>query len=154
MPVCRVPDDPDLHLAGFVTGCDHSGHLPHPRLCQPHPPLLPQPGEHGAYTETSIPAGCQVLNSQYKIKIFRTENNVNVFLRGWDWCEGEEALWAPILLRTFSLCLSLLLVMVSALTRQYKAGVTLSLVCVYLKYRDLNINSLDKLRRLESTVTR
>ena len=73
MPVCRVPDDPDLHLAGFVTRCDHPGHLPQPRICQPHPPLLPQPGEHGAYTETSIPASYQVLNprSIYQMK-FRT----------------------------------------------------------------------------------
>ena len=88
------------------------------------------------------------------MKLLKTDNNYNLLLRGWDWCEGEEAVWAPILLRTLSLSLSLLLVLGCALTRQYRAGVTLSLVCVYLKYRDLNINSLDKLRRLESTVTR
>ena len=67
MTVCRVPDDPDLHPAGFVTGCDYPGHLPHSRLCQPHPPLLPQPGEHGAYTPAPIPAGCQVLNQTNEV---------------------------------------------------------------------------------------
>ncbi len=74
--------------------------------------------------------------------------------RGWEWCEGEEAVWAPILLRTLSLCLSLVLALGCTLVRKYKALFTLSLICVYLKYRDLNINALDKLRRLESTVSR
>ena len=74
--------------------------------------------------------------------------------RGWEWCEGEEGVWAPILLRTLSLGLSLVLVAGCALARRYKAAFTLSLVCVYLKYRDLNINALDKLRRLESMVSR
>ena len=74
--------------------------------------------------------------------------------RGWEWCEGEEVVWAPILLRTLSLCLSLVLALGCTLVRRYRAVFTLSLVCVYLKYRDLNINALDKLRRLESTVSR
>ena len=59
-----------------------------------------------------------------------------------------------MLVRSLSLCLSLLLVLVCALVRKYKAVFTMSLVCVYLKYRDLNINALDKLRRLESAVSR
>ena len=75
-------------------------------------------------------------------------------LRGWEWYEGEKAVWAPILLRTLSLCLSLVLALGCTLVRKYKAVFTLSLICVYLKYRDLNINALDKLRRLESTVSR
>ena len=57
-------------------------------------------------------------------------------------------------MRSLSLCLSLVLVLGCTLVRSYKAVFTMSLVCVYLKYRDLNINALDKLRRLESAVSR
>ena len=59
-----------------------------------------------------------------------------------------------MLVRSLSLCLSLVLVLGCTLVRSYKAVFTMSLVCVYLKYRDLNINALDKLRRLESAVAR
>ena len=58
------------------------------------------------------------------------------------------------MVRSLSLCLSLVLVLGCTLVRRYKAVFTMSLVCVYLKYKDLNINALDKLRRLESAVSR
>ena len=74
--------------------------------------------------------------------------------RGWGWCEGEEGLWTPILLKSLSLGLALVLVFTCVLVSKYKAAFTLGLVCVYLKYRDLSINALDKLRRLECTVSR
>ena len=45
-PVYRVPDDPGLPPGGPGAGADHPGCLLDPCLCRPHPPLLPQPGEH------------------------------------------------------------------------------------------------------------
>ena len=62
--VYRVPDDPDLYPGGPGAGCDHPGHLPHPRLCRPDPHLLPQPGEHRAHTEAAILTGCQVFQTR------------------------------------------------------------------------------------------
>ena len=58
--VHHLPGDAGVPGAGSGAGCEPPGRLPYPRLPQPHPPLLPQSGEHGAHKEAPGSAGLQV----------------------------------------------------------------------------------------------
>jgi len=68
--------------------------------------------------------------------------------------EGEESVWSPIILKIFSLILSSILVLLCMSFTKYKNALTTFTVCVYLKFRDLQVNGLEKLKILEKHVSR
>jgi hypothetical protein len=78
----------------------------------------------------------------------------------------QESVWAEIILKTSSLALAFLTIVLSVSISKVRSTVPCFLVCFYLKVvqalkggqpaqaRDIDINCLEKLRRLEWTVRR
>jgi len=66
----------------------------------------------------------------------------------------QETVWAQIILKTSSLALSFLTVVLTLSLSKVKSALPCFIVCFYLKARDIDTTCLDKLRRLESSVKR
>jgi len=100
-----------------------------------------------------------IITFLYYLSIECTNNigiRISTFVtsRWCDWWEGEETMVVPIMIKTFSLMVAVILTGLSLFQNRYRVAMTSSIICVYLKYRDIHINGLDKLRKLECTVTK
>jgi len=68
--------------------------------------------------------------------------------------DGQERLWAPVVLKSTSLLVSLVMTSVGLVLAKYKAAALAGLLCVHLKIRDIQLNGIQPIRIAEATVTR
>lgn len=66
----------------------------------------------------------------------------------------QEPVWADIILKTSSLVLAALTIVCSISLSRVKTALPCFIICFYLKARDIDLNCLNKLRKLESSVKR
>lgn len=68
--------------------------------------------------------------------------------------DGQERMWAPIILKSSSLVVSLLMTTLGLVLGKYKMAAVSCLVCVHLKIRDIQVNAIQPIRMAEATVAR
>ena len=87
-----------------------------------------------------------------------------------EWWEGQETVYSSALLKTVSLTLSLVITIFSFFNLKYRAALTTLFICGYLKvyvtdvfiykqfyrfqYKDIKVNCMEKIHRLELKVSR